>query len=70
MANTLIAIGAAIALLGVLAKFGLLSWFGNLPGDIRIENDSTRFFAPITSMIVVSVVGSVLLNVAARWFGE
>ena len=52
------------------AKFGLLSWFGNLPGDIRIQNERTMVFVPITSMIVLSVVGSVLFNLVSRWFGE
>lgn len=68
--NALIWIGLAIALVGVLARFGLLSWFGNLPGDIRIENDRSTVFIPITSMIVISVVGSVVLSLASRFFGE
>jgi hypothetical protein len=68
--NTLIAIGAGLVLLGVLARLGWLSWFGNLPGDIRIENERTRIFAPITSMILLSVVGSIVINIVGRWFGE
>lgn len=70
MGNTLIIVGAGLIILGILAKFGLLSWFGNLPGDIRIQNERTTVFAPITSMIVLSVVGSVLFNIVSRWFGE
>ena len=70
MGNTLIVVGAGLVVLGILAKFGLLSWFGNLPGDIRIENERTTIFAPIASMIVLSVVGSVLFNLVSRWFGE
>ena len=70
MGNTLIIVGAGLVALGILAKLGLLSWFGTLPGDIRIENERTTVFAPITSMIVLSVVGSVLFNLVSRWFGE
>ncbi len=70
MGNTLIIVGAGLVVLGILAKFGLLSWFGNLPGDIRIQNERTTVFVPITSMIVLSVVGSVLFNLVSRWFGE
>ncbi len=70
MANTLIVIGAGLVALGILAKLGLLSWFGNLPGDIRIENERTTIYAPITSMILLSVIGSVLFNLVSRWFGE
>jgi hypothetical protein len=68
--NTLIIVGVGFVVLGVLAKFGLLSWFGNLPGDIRIQNERTTIFVPITSMIVLSVVGSALFNLVSRWFGE
>lgn len=70
MGNTLIIVGAGLVVLGILAKLGLLSWFGNLPGDIRIQNERSTVFAPITSMIVLSVVGSVLFNLVSRWFGE
>ena len=70
MGNTLIIVGVGLVVLGILAKLGLLSWFGNLPGDIRIQNERTTIFAPITSMIVISVVGSVLFNLVSRWFGE
>jgi hypothetical protein len=69
-ANVLIAVGAGILLLGVALRYfpGLFSWFGNLPGDIRRETENATIFIPITSMLVVSVVGSVILTVVARLF--
>ena len=66
--NIIIAAGLVIALVGVGVRFGLFSWFGKLPGDIRIEGERSAVFIPIASMIVVSVVGSVILNVLARLF--
>lgn len=66
--NVLIALGVILVVVGVAARFGLLGWFGRLPGDIRIEGERTSVFIPITSMIVVSVVGSLLLNLVARLF--
>ena len=65
-------IGAALVIVGALVRFapGLFDWFGNLPGDIRIETETTRVFIPITSMIVVSIVLTVLVNVVARLFGN
>lgn len=68
--NTLILIGIGFIVVGVLARFGLLSWFGHLPGDIRINNEGSFVFIPIASMIIVSVVGSILLNVVTRFFAE
>ncbi len=67
-------LGLIIILLGVLAVVaglviwsGGLSWFGRLPGDIRIEGERTRVYIPIVSMIVVSVVLTILLNLIGRW---
>jgi len=43
-----------------------LSWFGNLPGDIRVERQNFSFYMPITSMIILSVVLSVVLTLVSR----
>lgn len=68
MAKWLIVIGLVLLVLGVILHFapGLLSWFGKLPGDIRIESERSRTFIPITSMIILSVVITVLLNLFFR----
>ena len=73
MARTLIVIGLVILAAGLVWQYApgvgkLFSWFGRLPGDIRAQNGSGSVFVPITSMLVVSVVGSVLLNILARFF--
>lgn len=64
MAKILIVTGLGIAALGVaLALFpGVLSWFGRLPGDVRIEGQHSLFFFPITSMIIISLVLTIVLN--------
>lgn len=68
--NVLIVLGVALLVVGVLLRFfpGLFSWFGNLPGDIRYEGENTTVFIPITSMLVVSVVATVLFNLVGRAF--
>ncbi len=63
----LVMLGLGVALLGLLVWSGALGWFGRLPGDIRIATERTRVFLPITSMLVVSVVLTVVINLAARW---
>jgi len=54
----LIYLGLIIAFLGfIFSYFNInLSWFGRLPGDIRIEKENSRIFFPITSMIILSIV--------------
>lgn len=64
----LIAVGAAIAVLGVLLLLAdrvpgagnLLGWFGKLPGDISIKRDNFSLFFPLGTSIVLSVVLSLL----------
>ena len=68
MAKWLMVIGAVILTIGALLHFapGSLNWFGKLPGDINIESDSGRIFIPITSMLIVSVVLSILFHLFRR----
>ena len=64
----LVGLGALVAVVGLLLYWGGFSWFGRLPGDIRFESESTRVFVPITSMILISILLTVLLNLARRFF--
>ncbi|MGH8898918.1 MAG: DUF2905 domain-containing protein [Egibacteraceae bacterium] len=59
-------IGAVVIVVGVLVMTGGLSWFGRLPGDIRYQGQNTRVYIPITSMIIVSVVLSLVLALFRR----
>jgi hypothetical protein len=68
--NVLIVVGLAIVAVGLLVRLGWFSWFGHLPGDIRAEGDSGGFFFPVTSSIVVSVVATLVLNLALRLFRD
>ncbi len=61
-------IGGAVAIaVGLALQTNLLSWFGKLPGDIRYSSDNVRVFIPITSMILVSIVLSLILWMVRRW---
>jgi len=64
----IIAAGAVLIVIGLLTQTGALSWFGRLPGDIRIERPNSSFYFPITSMVIASIVLSVLVNVVRRFF--
>lgn len=63
-----------IGLILVIIGLGLwflgdkLSWFGHLPGDIRVERPGFRLYAPITSMVIISIVLSVILSLLLRLF--
>jgi hypothetical protein len=64
----LIVIGVGLILVGLLIWSGSLSWFGHLPGDIRIERETVRVYVPIVSMLVVSLAVSLALYLVRRFF--
>lgn len=61
-------IGAVLVVIGAVLTWapGLVNWFGRLPGDIRIEKEGSGFYFPVTSMIIISVVLSVIMNLLGR----
>jgi len=63
-----IKIGLAVVLLGLLISYApwLISWFGKLPGDVRIEDKNGIVFIPITSMLIASILLTVLVNIFFR----
>lgn len=68
MARTLIIIGLVLVAVGLILSFypKAFSWFGRLPGDIRVEKENSFFFFPITTMIVISIVLTIILNIFFR----
>jgi len=66
MGNWLMGTGIFLVILGLLYKFELLNWFGNLPGDIRYEGEKTKIYFPIMTMLVVSFVLSLLFHFFKR----
>jgi len=45
-----------------------LSWFGHLPGDIRVEKENFRFYFPITTMIILSLVLTLIIWIVRKLF--
>lgn len=64
----IVALGVAAVIVGLLFWAGWLSWLGRLPGDLRIERENVRVFIPFTSMILVSLVLTLILNLLRRFF--
>ena len=69
MAKWIMITGAALFVIGALLHFApwALNWFGRLPGDIRIESENGKFYFPITSMLLISVVITIIVNLFKRW---
>lgn len=61
MQKTLIIIGTAILLVGLLWPWLDKFPIGRLPGDIIINRPSLKIYIPVTTMILISLVASLIL---------
>lgn len=61
-------IGVVLVVIGLAVNYApwLINWFGKLPGDIRIEGERGFVFIPITSMVIVSVILTIIVNLFFR----
>jgi hypothetical protein len=64
MGKWLMIVGVLVLLLGAALQFApwLVNWFGRLPGDLRLGSGNARIFIPITSMILLSIVLTIIVN--------
>jgi hypothetical protein len=60
--------GIGIVIVGLLIWFfhDKLNWIGRLPGDIRIEKGNFRFYFPLTTMILFSILLTIMINVIRK----
>lgn len=60
--------GIIIVILGIIIYFfsDKLHWIGRLPGDIRVEKDNFRFYFPITTMIIASILLTIIIQIIKR----
>lgn len=66
MQRLLIGLGVLLVLAGILWPWLAKLPFGRLPGDILVDRPGFRFFAPFTTMLVVSIVVSVVVWLCRR----
>lgn len=64
--RVLLVVGLLLVVVGGLAALGVRLPFGRLPGDIAIEGERGGIYIPIVTMIVVSIVLTVLVNLFLR----
>ena len=65
----LLLLGFILILAGLLLYFlhDKFQWLGRLPGDIRIEQKNIKIFIPVTTMLVVSLVFSLVWWILRKW---
>jgi spore maturation protein SpmB len=70
LAKYLILAGILLVIAGLILYFfgNKFSWLGRLPGDIRVEKENFHFFFPITTMIIISVILSLIVYFIRKFF--
>jgi len=67
MGRLLILVGAMLVILGLIINyFGKIPFLGKLPGDISIERENFKFYFPITSSILISVLITIIIYIINR----
>ncbi len=69
-ARILIIMGFSFILIGglILIASRFFPWLGNLPGDLSFEGENFKVYIPFATMILVSILGTILLNIFIRIF--
>ena len=64
----LISVGLGLVVIGLIVKYlpWLFSWFGKLPGDIRYQSEHSFVFIPLSSMLIISLALTLLINLLFR----
>ena len=65
----IIVFGVLIVIAGIVIYFfhDKLHWIGRLPGDIRIEKENFRFYFPITTMIIFSLILTLIIRLIRKF---
>ena len=68
--KVLVFAGIILILAGIIIYFAgdKLGWLGHLPGDIRIVKENVRFYFPVTTMIIISVVLTLIIYLIRKLF--
>ena len=70
LGKIIIGLGALLIVVGLIMWLAAdkLSWLGRLPGDISVARPGFRFYMPITTMLLLSVVLSVVVWLLGKFF--
>jgi hypothetical protein len=66
LGRILVIIGVVLVVVGGLAVLGVRLPFGRLPGDIAIEGERGGIYIPIVTMLIISIVLTIVVNLFLR----
>jgi hypothetical protein len=68
LGKLLMIIGVIAIVIGSIVSYApwLINWFGKLPFDIHIQTENSNVFIPITSMLIISGLLTLIVNLFFR----
>jgi uncharacterized protein HemY len=71
LGKVLVGFGLVMVVLGVVLFIagnlsGRVPWLGRLPGDIYVQRDNWRFYFPLTTSILISIVLTLIFSLFGR----
>jgi len=67
----LLVVGGIIIILGLILVFSQhIPFFGKLPGDIFIKRDGFSFYLPIVTLLILSVLITIIVNVILHFMNR
>ncbi len=65
----IIIVGTVIIIVGIIIYFfnDKLNWVGKLPGDIRIEKENFKLYFPLSTMLALSLVVTLIIHLIRRF---
>ena len=66
LGRALLVVAAVVGVLGLVLLVAGSLGLGRLPGDISFGRGNVRFYAPIVTCLVLSVIATIVLNLISR----
>lgn len=71
LGKILLIIGGIIVVLGLLLIFSQhIPFFGKLPGDILIKKNGFSFYFPIVTLLILSILITIIVNVILHFLNK
>ncbi|MDX9856781.1 MAG: DUF2905 domain-containing protein [candidate division Zixibacteria bacterium] len=65
--RALVVVGSVAVIMGLIFVFhDRIPFLGKLPGDFFVKKNNTTFYFPLTTMLIISVILTILLNLFGR----
>jgi uncharacterized membrane protein len=70
LGKILVFAGIILVIAGLIVWFAgdKLGWIGHLPGDIRVEKENFRFYFPVATMVIISILLTIILWIVRKLF--